>query len=96
MASTSPSRGWEGVGERVRNKQGDSGRESTLWDNTYTSDPALTVSHDKKKHTKKKVCWRAFYEPPKKGYSMESPNNVVFVPFSSELFVTTSRIIKLY
>ncbi len=33
--------------------------------------------------------------PAKKGYSMESVNNVVFVSFSSELFVATSRMIKL-
>lgn len=64
MASTSPSGGREGIREGVRNKQADKERESTLWDNTCTCDPALTVSYDTKHTKNNKVCWRVFYEPP--------------------------------
>ncbi len=56
MASTSPSRGREGVRERVRTEWADRGRESTLWGNTYTCD---TVSHDTK-HRKKKGMLESF------------------------------------
>lgn len=70
MASTSPSRSKEGMGEKLRNKQAD--RERGFHSFTHNSDTALTVSHDTK------VRWRAFL---KKGSSIESDNNGVVSPF---------------
>lgn len=88
MASTSPSESRTGRRVGGRNEQHE------LW-YTCACDPALTISYATK-HTKNKVCWRVFYEPPPKEAALWTQSTMFFVPLSSELFVATSRMIKLY
>lgn len=96
MASTSPSGGRERIQEGVRNKQADRERESTLWDNTCTCDPALTSHMTQNTQRRIRYAGEFSMNPPKKATLWSQSTVLVFVPFSSELFVATSRMIKLF
>jgi len=79
MASTSPSRGKDGIRERLRNKQADRGREGKHIVGQHLQ-PYPCTECLKRHKRRKKVCWRAFYEPPKKATRWMFVHNVVFVP----------------
>ena len=87
MASTSPSRGREEVRERVRNQQVEGGA-TAHYGTALTALTLRWLSRTTQNKERKKGTLESFLWPPppkKRGYSMESVNNVVFC----SLFLST-------